>query len=75
MRGNRVYNSCPPDFCHVTEPEDCRESTILCVRCGTGWRPRRGARLAVAPSAAQSMQQKLENSRLLLPLYLTLVGQ
>lgn len=75
MKGNRVCYSYPPDFCHITEPEDCQELLVLSISCGTGWKPKRGARSAVAPSGALSMQQKLENSRLLLPLYLTLVGQ
>lgn len=55
MKGNRVYNSYPPDFCHIREPGDSQESLILSIGCGTGWRPRRGTRLAVSPLGAQSM--------------------
>lgn len=75
MEGNKVYNSCPLDFCHMIEPGDCQELLILSISDGTVWRPRRGTRLTVAPLGARSMQQKLEKSRLLLPLYLTPVGQ
>lgn len=75
MEGDKVYNSYPLDFCHMTEPGDCQELLILSISDDTVWRPRRGTRFTVAPLGARSMQQKLEKSRLLLPLYLTPVGQ